>query len=51
MDAHGEACERLHEPDRDGDAGFFNGYPRDRCPRCGSENIAKNGYERTGLRR
>lgn len=51
MGAHREAYARLHEPDRDGDAGFFNGYPRDRCPRCGSESIAKNGHDNRGLRR
>ena len=51
MDAHREACEGLHEIDWDGDARFLDGYPRDRCPRCGSESIAKNGHDSRGLRR
>ena len=51
MDAHREAYDRLHDSDRAGDALFFNGYARRRCPRCGSERIVKNGHDRSGLLR
>ncbi len=37
--------------DFDGDEEFFNGYPRDACPRCGSPAIARKGRDRSGLQR
>lgn len=37
--------------DFEGDAEFYNGYPRDRCPHCGSPKIARKGKDRGGLQR
>jgi hypothetical protein len=34
----------------DGDIGFFNGYPRESCPHCGSK-VDKYGHNRKGLQR
>lgn len=30
---------------------FYNGYPRDSCPHCGSPQIARKGKGRDGLQR
>ena len=37
--------------DFEGDADFYNGYPRDDCPRCGSREIIRKGRDRSGLQR
>lgn len=33
-----------------GEADFFNGYPRDACPHCGSAVIESNGRDANGAR-
>jgi len=35
----------------DGEAEFFNGYPRDACPRCGSASIVRVGRDSSGVQR
>ena len=35
----------------DGDADFFNAYERDACPRCGSADIIRFGFQADGVRR
>lgn len=37
--------------DFEGDSEFYNGYPRDSCPHCGSPQIARKGKDRDGLQR
>ena len=51
MDVHREAYERLHESDRAGDARFFNGFVRERCPWCDSDKVVGRGKDRRGIRR
>ena len=34
-----------------GDAAFFNGYSRERCPRCGDGDIVRCGHDRKGAQR
>jgi hypothetical protein len=34
-----------------GDADFFNGYRRDACPRCNGGNVARAGFDRSGVQR
>ena len=48
--SHRSMYEFRHES-FDGDIDFFNSYIRDSCPLCGSEEIARAGYARTGLQR
>jgi len=50
MEEQREAYRRAHEPGPR-DAEFFNGYPRAKCPRCGSPEIKKNGFDARGVRR
>ena len=37
--------------DFEGDAEFYNGYPREDCPHCGSREIVRKGKDRVGLQR
>ena len=48
--SHRSMYEFRHEPFA-GDADFFDGYPRDVCPRCGSTEIVKRAYDSRGIRR
>lgn len=41
---HRKAYERLHEP-RPHDAKFFNGYVREKCPRCEYDKIISRGSD------
>lgn len=34
-----------------GDAEFFNGYPRESCPRCGFGRVVRAGFDRRGVQR
>ena len=52
MACHRDIYEYRHAPaSLEGEAAFFNGYPRESCPRCGSPEIGGNGHDRNGVRR
>ena len=51
-DGHRSVYDFRHRPlSETGDAAFFNGYERDRCPRCGGGRIQRWGHEAGGVRR
>lgn len=50
--AHADMYEQRHAPlSSTGEAAFFNGYPRDACPRCGSPRVKRDGRDRNGVQR
>lgn len=52
MACHRDMYEYRHaNGSPEGEADFFNGYPRDKCPLCGSNRIKGNGFDRHGVRR
>ena len=48
---HRDIYEYRHAYRLEGEAEFFNGYPREACPRCGSCKIEGNGFDAAGIRR
>lgn len=51
-DSHRDVYEFRHRALSEvGDAGFLNGYARDRCPRCGCDRIQRWGREQGGVQR
>ena len=51
-DCHRDIYRYRHAPaGLEGEAAFFNGYARDACPRCGSDAIARVGFDSAGLQR
>lgn len=51
-DSHRSVYEYRHRALSDaGDAAFFNGYARERCPRCGSGRVQRWGFEADGVQR
>lgn len=51
-DCHRDIYRYRHAPATlEGEAEFFNGYPRDACPRCGSSCIEGHGHDDVGMRR
>ena len=51
-DRHRDIYRYRHaHADLEGEADFFNGYPRDSCPRCGSPSIARVGFDAAGVQR
>lgn len=51
-DCHRDIYRYRHvHADLEGEAGFFNGYPRDCCPRCTSPAIARKGPDAAGVQK
>lgn len=50
MEAQRDAYERAHTPGQH-DADFFNGYPREECPSCGSREVKRAGHDGRGVQR
>lgn len=51
-DCHRDIYRYRHaHADLEGEADFFNGYPRESCPRCGSPAIVRMGSDSAGVRR
>lgn len=52
MACHRDIYEYRHAgASLEGEAGFFNAYERDACPRCGSREVKRRGHDPNGIRR